>query len=718
MKPRRFASVTALFGLSMLVGACGGEAPKRPERDCASVVWALPASSDAQVSVVGSFNGWASPGLPMEAFDDGWRMLSFQPPPGEHGYLVVENGVRHIDRYNPLTTYRGAEEVSLLVAPDCSAPELRVDSIEADDDGGAAVRATFLARSPDPGAALDPASVTATVDGASLSVRSAKADDGSIEIRAEGLPRGKRSIVIGASDVDGRAAEEARAVAWVKPALRRWEDAVLYQVVVDRFRGDAGAALSPPSYVGGRAGGTLDGVRASVESGALGDLGVNALWISPAYTNPVEAREGRDGHMSEGYHGYWPLDARGVDSRIGGEEALRSLVAAAHARGMRVLFDLVPNHVYELNPTYVEHAADGWYADGPDRCVCGAPGCEWGTHILSCWFTPYLPDVRFQHPDAMRAAIDDALWWSRSFDADGFRIDAVPMMPRSATRRIAAALRADASPRSSSFLVGEVFTGEGSAGVAAIRYHLGPAGLDSAFDFPLMWAIRAAVAKGKGGFEAIEATLAEEETALAGSGVILSRFLGNHDTTRFISEASGAYLGDPWSSQPPQPDDPAAYARQAMGLALIMTLPGMPTLYYGDEVGLAGGSDPDSRRVMPDAASLSALQIGVLEATRKLGKLRACSEALRSGDRVPLVATAHTYGFVRDAADGAPVIALFSTAAEEASIPMFSTAVASGVYVDVVTGESIPVGVDGAPSSVSVPPRSFRVLVPADSPCR
>src|SRR4051812_10656452 len=116
----RLPLVLALCPLvSGILASCGGgSAPARPERDCASIVWALPHRDDAQVSVIGSFNGWASPGLPMTAFDDGWRMLSFQPPPGEHGYVVVEDGVQSLDKYNPLTTYRGAEEVSLLVAPD------------------------------------------------------------------------------------------------------------------------------------------------------------------------------------------------------------------------------------------------------------------------------------------------------------------------------------------------------------------------------------------------------------------------------------------------------------------------------------------------------------------------------------------------------------------------------------------------------------------------
>ncbi|MFY0541829.1 alpha-amylase family glycosyl hydrolase [Nannocystis pusilla] len=169
----------------------------------------------------------------------------------------------------------------------------------------------------------------------------------------------------------------------------------------------------------------------------------------------------RDGHLYEGYHGYWPLDSRGVDSRIGGEAALRSLVTAAHARGLRVLLDLVPNHVYEDNPRYRESQAQELWNMSDPPCVCGLGSCDWGRYIQTCWFTPYLPDVRLERPEALRWAYEDAVWWTEAFDLDGLRVDAVPMMPRAATRRIAAEVRERLAPREASFFVGEVFTGPG-----------------------------------------------------------------------------------------------------------------------------------------------------------------------------------------------------------------------------------------------------------------
>jgi glycosidase len=198
----------------------------------------------------------------------------------------------------------------------------------------------------------------------------------------------------------------------------------------------------------------------------------------------------------------------------------------------------------------------------------------------------------------------------------------------------------------------------------------------------------------------------------------MSRIIGNHDTTRFLSEANGDAWNDPWKAPPVQPSDPAVHARHRMAIGLLLTLPGMPTMYYGDEVALAGASDPDSRRVMPSISGLSAEQEATLNVARRLGKLRACSKALRRGDRILLAATPHTYGFARDATDGSPVLALFSTADEPASIPVFETAAPAGIYIDVLTGAEVPVGVAGSPAAVDVAPNAFRVLVPASSPCR
>lgn len=686
-----------------------------PERDCTAYVWARPRSATSKVEVIGDFTGWVTPGVPALPAGGGWSVARLALSPGEHGYLLVDGGEVRLDELAPLTTFHAGREVSIVPIGDCSVPALQIDRLDVDDAGKLALEAQFLASTGGPG--LDPTALRAsTSGGVALRIDRADPATGRIEVSASELAPGKHHILLTGADSQGRAAEEARASGWVRPAQHRWGDGVLYQIMIDRYRGSGGEALAAPSTPTSRAGGTLDGVRAELERGTFDALGVSALWLSPVYVNPKEARVGRDGHPSEAYHGYWPLDSRAVDSRLGGDSALEAVVSAAHERGIRVLVDFVPNHVYEKNPRYVAHENDGWFSTGKEACVCGTPDCDWGAHIETCWFAPYLPDVRWENADAARAGIDDALYWTDAFDLDGLRVDAVPMMPRSATRRIAHAVRAREMPSDARFLLGEVFTGPGADGFEAIVRFLGARawdGLDAAFDFPLMWAVRGALATGSGGFSDVETELARSEAGLEGSGSMLARMLDNHDTTRFVSEANGDAGGDPWTHPPAQPVDGGAYARLEMALALILTLPGVPVLYYGDEVGLGGGSDPDSRRVMPSEASLSAPRAHVLATARRLGRLRACTPSLRQGRRVPLVATTDTFAFARDAGEGLPVLVAFSRVSAPLALPTAN--VEPGLYLDALTGENVVI--NPATSRLPMTAWSFRVLVRQGGGC-
>ncbi len=693
-----------VFSLGAALG-CGGIEP--PRRDCTTVVWAEPGGS-SDIRVEGSWNGWAE-AEPLEQRDDGWFLKPFDLKPGEYGYRIVRGGKRELDLLNPLTTFRDEEEVSLAIAEDCSAPVLRIDKVDVQGDE-ITIDGVFLASKAGP--PFDAQSLHVDLEGMKVLPRNASAKDGTFSIVTNGLPRGKHTFTLVAEDESGEPTMPVRAVAWTDPAQESWNEGILYHLMIDRFRGDGGATLAAPSAPGSRAGGTLDGVRAEIEKGTFDELGVTAIWLSPVYTNPTELREGRDGHLYEGYHGYWPLESRGVEPRIGGETALHDLMKVAHQHGFRIIFDIVPNHVYEHNDRYLTHRNDRWFNEGSDGCICGSPGCGWGEKIGTCWFTPYMPDVRFQNANALRAQVDDAVFWIDQFDADGVRIDAVPMMPRAATRRIARSLRQHATGKDATFLLGEVFTGAGTGGIESIRYHMGPDGLNSAFDFPLMWTIRDVFAADRQGFSALEETLVLNDAALAGSGAVLGRMIDNHDTSRFISEAVGNAGNDPWNAPPAQPTDPTVYARTKMALAFILTLPGLPVLYYGDELAMAGAGDPDCRRVVPDSSAITPLQADARAVVARLGKLRRCSAALRKGERLPIVVGPDIYAYKRDAGDGNPVVVMF--ARKNASVPVPVGAVPAGQYVDLFTGETFGLGQG---ESVALGGLSYRVLLREGSVC-
>ncbi len=705
-----------------------------PERSCAKEIWAQPQRSGAELWVVGSWDGWLLPGRMLNPAGEGWQRLTIDDlPPGEYGYLILEDGEGRPDELNPLSLFwqeQGDLEVSRLQVDDCSQPLVEIDEVEVgaveadaghDETGNAAeqmrVMARFLAVTGDP-ARLDPDSVELRLDGAELPEQASVEIDpesGRIEVVLAGLARGRHSLQIDAADIDGRQAAVVRALGWVRPVASEWAGGTVYQVMIDRYRGDGGTWLSPPADPGARAGGTLAGVRASIEDGHFERLGISALWLSPVYAGPSEARKGRDDdHLYSNYHGYWVLDNRAVEPAIGGELALHDLIESAHSHGIRVLLDIVPNHIYEDNPWVAELAAEGGLNRREPICVCGAADCSWADSIQSCWFTDYLPDLQLKRAFVMAQVVADAIWWTDTFDLDGVRIDAVPMMPRAATRRIAAGIRGSARPRDAHFLLGEVFTGPGAWGIDVIRYYLGPDGIDSVFDFPLMWTLRDVIAKKSTGFAAVEAMLQETEAAIDGSGAVLGRMIGNHDTRRFISEIVGDADLDPWTTPPVQPTSAAIYERQGLALGLGLMLSGLAVIYYGDEVGLAGGDDPDCRRVMPAEHELMPAQLALRSQTERLGQLRRCLPALTDGVRRVLVASADLYVFVRDRGDGQPVLVAINRG-DTAAIASFDLDSEPTEFVDVIDGEHLELG--GGLQTLDLAPRTIRVWVPADSRC-
>ena len=723
--PRHPYRVLACALYAMTIG-CSDSAPPSstaPLRDCPRALWAQPSRSGADIRVVGGWDGWKEPGIALQPRSDGWYTTRLEVADGEYGYLVSEDGRKRVDLFNPLTTFHGDDEVSLLVVPACSTPEIRVDAVDpspgrADGESVATIRATFLrGRS---GALLAPRSVS-VVSGEAESatplqaaVSKADAATGAIAIAVSGLPRGNNVVRIVAEDEQGRSVEQPVSV-WIEPRAASWSDAVIYEIFVDRFRTSDGRPLSPPSSPGLRAGGTLDGVRAEVEKGTFEALGVSALWLSPPTTTPDEPRIGRSGRLEEAYHGYWQLDTRAVDPRLGGDAALDRLIEAAHRRGIRILIDIVPNHLYEKHPRYLQHREDGWFHQGADKCVCGDEACSWAAHIERCWFTDFLPDYRFQNAEVMRQTAEDAAYWVKRFHVDGVRIDAVPMMPRAATRRIVAGLRSAVTPDAASFALGEIFTG--TDGLGTIRQYLGPDGLSSAFDFPLMWTLREAVAGDRTGFAEVDAVLERNEKGLEGSGSLFARMLDNHDTSRFLSEAAGDGHRHAWDDPPGDPDSDIPYHRLELGLGLLFTLPGIPVLYYGDELGLPGATDPDSRRVMPDLGLLSVRQRRVLDVARKLGTLRASVEALRTGARQTHLAERDVYVFTRRSTSGQVAAVLVSKSAIPVTLVLARDTLPLGIYADAMSDQTYRVE-EAVPVEVPMAPLSFRVLTLSPSTAR
>lgn len=606
--------------------------PGQDQRTCeVAFKWGPTAALD--VALVGEFNGWSPAGYELTRDSDGVFRGNFVIGSGRHAYRFLVDGEEVLDDANPLTIFgRDGFEHSVLVQPDCTKPGWVVLRAAVDGDRFQA-RLRFMAGAG--GRQSDPGTLVVTIDGMPIA---ASLKDGLLELDAGPLAVGKHRLVVDVSDTDGTAGESLVLPFWVEARSFDWSDALIYQVVVDRFRRGDGA-LETDAGITMRMGGDWAGVVAAIEDGFFDRLGVNALWISPAVQNADGTWPGFDGRTYESYHGYWPIANRSAEPRFGGDTGLHDLVASAHARGIRVILDIVPNHVHIEHPWFAGHP--DWFNSPDGDCVCGRQ-CSWTADIDHCWFTDYLPDLDWRQRDVLEAMLSDVSWWLSSFDIDGLRVDAVPMMPRLVTRHLRDTVtRTFASGAPNVHMVGETFTG--SAGRDQIRWYLGPYGLGGQFDFPVMWKLRSVVGQGIGTMSSLLDEVDASTAAWEGSGAVMSQIIGNHDVPRFVTVAVGD--GTDPLDPPRQPENVEPYRRAAIALAFVLSQPGAPVIYQGDEIGLAGGGDPDNRRPMPDMATWNAHQQWLFDLVSMMGRLRAGIDAFRHGRRTDLALAADHVAF-------------------------------------------------------------------------
>jgi glycosidase len=696
--------------------------PTPAVRDCLVHI-AMDAPGETGVALAGEFTGWADGELPLEDPDgDGTWELSLDVsglPPGGYGYkLHTASDLWVLDPSNPLSKWVDGIENSKLVVPNCAVPELRLMALEVDAAAGTLV-AIVAALDGLYGAGIDPASATVQVLGAALESTPFDPETHLFEVQLTGLTRGtKATLRFGVSN-DAGPAEELTLPVWIEDEGEwSWQDAVMYFAFTDRFADGADDHDEPlacaPDHLANWKGGDWPGITQKIEEGYFDDLGVSVLWISPPYDNPDECMTGNvPGKQYTAYHGYFPVSLTAPEERFGTLDDLRALTAAAHARGIRVIADLVANHMYWSAGDYQAHQGDGWFHD---YTPC-APAWD---KPIECWFQSYMPDWDHTVDPVVEMVTDSALHWAREADLDGFRVDAVKHMVHNFSRTLRWKLdRAFAHGTHRVYLVGETFMGEWGGGAGAsetvIKEYVNAWELDGQFDFPMYWALLKATGRDEAGFDDLGQFLTESD-GYYGADSLMCSFIGNHDVPRFLSHAAGQ-IGDLWGNgsaqqgwddPPVQPTDAAAYLRTGLAFGLMMTLPEIPLIYYGDEIGLAGAGDPDNRRVMP-WTGLSSEQETLRGAVQTLGALRRDLPALRRGDLSVTVSDMDLLVFERTHA-GETVVVAASRAPVETPVEIPASGLGTAAE-DRITGADVDV-VNGV-ASLTLPPFGLAVLTAA-----
>jgi glycosidase len=715
---------------------------------CPTVFHAKPSSAVKSARVAGEWNSFNLPTATTLSGPDasGVYTGTVKVAPGLQAYKIIydKDGAItwELDPAQGRRKYVSGTENSAIKVPDCRLPSFTVTKSQAQRPAAGPGQGTYQAEiaSHDgiESSGIDPASITATLSFEGIDALLTPAQlvvdptSGASTLSLAGLTDGKYRITIQGKSKNGKASEPLRLVFWIEAEAFSWKDAVIYMAMTDRYRdGDATNNASPTPGADPRGdfqGGDLDGIRQGIADGSLDKLGVRAIWLTPFQTNPKGAFIASDGvHKVTGYHGYWPTKAREVDPRIGGEKALRALVKEAHQHGIRILQDFVVNHVHQEHEYVAAHP--DWFRTG---CVCGTNNCDWTSHALDCMFAYYLPDVNHTVPEATAAFTSDAVWWLDTFDLDGLRVDAVKHVEEVATRNLAAEVREAFEPAGTRyFLMGETAMGWSDCAdpcndenYGTISKYIGPLGLDGQFDFVLYHGVSyRTFAYGDKGMLHADYWLSHGLSKYP-SEAIMTPYIGSHDTQRFVSLADyrgqdaahdRGIPGNQWDNIAVAPGDAEPYKRARIGLAWLLNLPGAPLLYYGDEYGQWGGSDPNNRLMWRGEPQLTADESATLAFTRKLGTARRTIPALRRGSYVALSVSEDNLVFGRLVAPGnAAIVGL--TRAPGAQTVTFDTSGPLGlgaqtVLHDALGGPNVTVDAAGK-ATITLPPGGAVVLAP------
>ncbi|MGZ4750476.1 MAG: pullulanase-type alpha-1,6-glucosidase [Oryzihumus sp.] len=547
-----------------------------------------------------------------------------------------------------------------------------------------------------------------------------------------------------------------------------------YFVMADRFANgnpanDSGGLTGTrmdtgfdPTDKGFYHGGDLAGLTGKLDY--IKSLGTTAIWLTPAFKNRPVQGSGAD--ASAGYHGYWITDFTKIDPHLGSNEDMKRLVAAAHAKGMKVFFDIITNHTAD-----VIDSADGQhgYVSKAQRPYTDARGKAFDDKAYAGGDTfPALdPATSFPHPPTFRTEADktvkvpawlndptlyhnrgdstfagesaeygdfvglDDLWTEQpkvvngmtdiykhwvDFGIDGFRIDTVKHVNLEFWQHFSPAVMEHARAQGNSrfFMFGEVYDADPKVMSRFTTAGRLPATLDFGFQSNALAFAQGKATTGLRDFYAGDDYYTDTDS----NAYELPTFLGNHDMGRIAMMLKGSGSSG---------DD--LMARTKLANELMFLTRGQPVVYYGDEQGFIGsGGDKDARQDMfatkvPDYASQEVLggasgskdrydeSAPLYRQLQFLERLRAANPGLADGAQIHRYASdgAGIYAFSRvDAGTGTEyvVAANNATTAKSATFSTYSDrmhfAPLLGASRDLVSGADDRVSVTVPPLSVSV----------------
>lgn len=367
------------------------------------------------------------------------------------------------------------------------------------------------------------------------------------------------------------------------------ENTVIYQIFPDRFKRQHPIPHSSDGFYGGNLRGMISGFE------YIKSLGVGTIYLNPVF-------------KSRSYHRYDIDDYYEVDPLLGNKEQLKEFIDLCHKSNIKVIFDAVLNHTgteFFAFRDVVQKGIDSAYKDW--FFIDAFPLSQSTKPNYECFgYFGGMPKLNTSNPEVVEYLIGVLKYWTCEFGIDGWRFDVADEIDRDFWRGIRRELKA---LKSDIVLLGEIFD-EASSWLEGDQF-------DTVINYPLKSMINDLFA-----YKSINCTLFKQR--ISGylmnfkSGVLnsLVNVISTHDTPRFLTLCK------------------ESEKRFELAVVFQFTFPGVPLVYYGDEIGMKGEADPDCRRPMIwDSAEWNT---DILKLYRFLIALRKESEALRKGDFIDI----------------------------------------------------------------------------------
>jgi cyclomaltodextrinase / maltogenic alpha-amylase / neopullulanase len=662
-----------------------------------------PKGKPQQVNLFGQFNSWDRNSLPMsDENGDGIYEIRIPLDPGRYEYKFFVDRQELIDPKNPVKVPNGLGDYnSVIVIESDNEDKLYLHSLNHQTEDRTRSYNYYLEGSVSP---LDKEThIVALLDNQQINVSQITIERNKISLHfPDDLIEGERLIRVAVrkdgkfSNIQSTRTINGKPVDNESP--KSWYDAIIYSLMIDRFNnGDPSndnpikhdSLFTPANYNGG----DFQGIINKINEGYFNQLGINTFWISPIVDNTNNAyREYPAPHRYyTGYHGYWPISLQGVEEHFGDMNLAKELISKSHQNGIKVLLDFVANHVHEEHPLWKENR--DWFGvlELPD----GRKNLRlWDEYRLTTWFEPYMPSFDFAgSKDALETMTDNAIWWLKETNADGFRHDAVKHVPNEFWRLLTKKIKEqiEIPDQTQVYQIGETF-----GGYDLISSYVSNGQLNSQFNFNLYDTAIPVFLDTESSFELLDNQM-QKTFQVYGVNHLMGNLVSSHDKIRYMAYADGDLeINDGRASEiawtnPPKVDNPSSYDKLKLHLAYILTIPGVPVIYYGDEIGMTGAADPDNRRMMRFGNQLSETEKKMIKDVSKIIHIRKDHPALRHGDFLTLQADKNIYAYVRSDMNERILVVLNKSEKEQLVNLTLPSIYKLKSATDIISGEKFPV---------------------------